>query len=283
LILVTRPGDPGQRLAERLGALGHAALWWPAFDIVPPDDLPALAAAIARLGEYGLAVFVSPMAVRAFADAALSAMPLFTWPATVAIAAVGGATRRAASELPGARAAMILGPEGESVGDGGAEALWPILAALPELPRRVLILRAQSGRAWLADRLRTAGVIVDEQVAYRRVMHEPPAAAWAALRAGLARGDAAAGPAMAVFFSSSEAVDAVTQRLRAAGFDPAALSPGIALCAHDRIVEAARAAGWVTTVRCEAEAPAIGAALATGLDCALAAPQCDAPGRAPPK
>ncbi len=266
LILVTRPGDPGQRLAGRLCTLGHAALWWPAFDILPPDDFPALAGAIARLGEFGLAVFVSPMAVRAFADAALSAVPHFTWPASVAIAAVGGATRRAAIEIPGARAAVILGPEGESVGDGGAEALWPILAALPELPRRVLIVRAQSGRAWLADRLRTAGAMVEEQVAYRRVAHEPPASAWAALRAGLAHGGAASGPvAMAVFFSSSEAVDAVTQRLRAAGFDPAALSPGFALCAHDRIADAARAAGWRTTVRCEAEASAIGAALATGL------------------
>jgi uroporphyrinogen-III synthase len=283
LILVTRPGDPGQRLAERLVALGHAALWWPAFDILPPDDLPALAAAVARLGEFGMAVFVSPMAVRAFGDAALSAMPLFTWPASVAIGAVGGATRRAASELPGARAAVILGPAGESVGDGGVEALWPFLAALPELPQRVLIVRAQSGRAWLADRLRTAGVMVDEQVAYRRVVHEPPPAAWAALRAGLAHGDAAPGKAMAVFFSSSEAVDAVTQRLRAAGFGPAALAPGIALCAHDRIAEAARAAGWLTTVRCDAEAPAIGTALATGLDCAVATPHGDAPGRAPRK
>ena len=255
VILITRPGEPGQGLAARLAALGRRALWWPAFDILPPEDPQAVSDALARLGQFDLVVFVSPMAVRALADARPAAL---AWPEGVAIAAVGGATRRAAADLAGATSAAVIGPEGDAAADGGAEALWPALAELPQLPRRVLIVRAQSGRSWLAQRLQSAGAQVEELVAYRRLAHEPRAPEWAALRAAQEGSDGA----LAVLFSSSEAVAAVTQRLVAAGIAVDGSAAHRALCVHERIAAAARIAGWPRVDACAADAEAIGRALA---------------------
>jgi len=65
LALVTRPGEPGQRLSTALRDRGQRALWWPAFDLLAPAELEPLQALLQRLAEFELAVFVSPAAVRA--------------------------------------------------------------------------------------------------------------------------------------------------------------------------------------------------------------------------
>ena len=252
LLLVTRPGDTGQRLVAHLASLGQAALWWPAFDLLPPAEPALLQAAIERLAQYDLVVFVSPMAVRAFA-AALGAA---AWPEGAGIAGVGAATLRAvAGTLRPAAAVPQYGPRGPGAGDGGAEALWEALEALPVAPRHVLIVRAQAGREWLGDRLRAAGATVDEIEAYRRCPHQHPPGDWARLQVALAGG----GP-LAVLFSSTEAVGTVTPDLaRQPWID---MPQVIALCVHERIEQAARGAGWRDVRRCEPEAPALLAVLA---------------------
>jgi uroporphyrinogen-III synthase len=280
VILITRPGEPGQRLTAQLAAAGHAALWWPAFDLLPPADPQRVKSSADRLAQYDLVVFVSPMAVRAFAAVLHGAQ----WPGAARIAAVGGATLRATREELNLGAHVhVIGPDGPDAADGGTEALWPLLERLPAQPRRVLIVRAQTGRAWLAQRLVAAGAAVEELETYRRVAHEPAAGDWAALRsavgANTAAGEMAAAVVkgapirrMAVLFSSTEAVGVVTQALQGEHFGAA--EPGaIALCVHDRIAEAARAAGWQDVRRCD---PATGAVLA-----ALSAPGPAAAGPAP--
>ena len=42
-----------------------------------------------------------------------------------------------------------------------SDALWPLLAARDWRGRRVLILRGDGGRDWLADTLRSSGAEVD--------------------------------------------------------------------------------------------------------------------------
>jgi uroporphyrinogen III methyltransferase/synthase len=256
VILVTRPGEPGQRLAAQLAAAGRAALWWPAFDLLPPADPQAVQAAVASLAQHDLVVFVSPMAVRAFAAALDGA----AWPDGARVAAVGGATLQAArAALRLGAAVRTCGPESTDAAEGGAEALWELLERLSPPPRHVLMVRAQAGRELLAERLRAAGAVVTELEAYRRTAHEPGAGDWAALRAALAA-PADASP-LVVLFSSTEAVGAVTRRLdegpgtvRAAG--------AIALCVHERIAQAARAAGWQDVRRCEPDADSVLTALA---------------------
>jgi len=255
VVLITRPGEPGRQLATRLHALGQAALWWPAFDLSPPVDPQRVRDCITHLGGFDLVVFVSPMAVNAFAGA-LAGAP---WPDTTRVAGVGSATVRALVDALGlGDGGSIIGPAGKETADGGAEALWPALAALQPAPRRVLIVRAQAGRDWLGGQLRAGGAEVKELEAYRRDTHEPTPQEWDRLSGALGPGTARA---LAVLFSSTEAVGVLTPALAAAGLGPQRAG-AVALCVHERIAEAAAAAGWPDVRRCEPRAEAIVGALA---------------------
>ena len=256
LILVTRPQEPGRDLAARLRGAGLDALWWPAFDLLPPADPAPLRACVARLAQFDLVVFVSPAAVRAFA----LALP-GEWPTATAIGAVGAATASAARALlAGAGGARIHCPCGDAVADAGSEALWQALQRLSPAPQRILIVRAQGGRQWLIDRLLATGAQVEQAVAYLRLAHVPSPAQCAALRASQA-----ARSRLAVLFSSSEAVPAVMQQLAGDPTLAGALRGAIALCVHPRIEQALRAAGYADVRGCEPEAESIRAALALGL------------------
>jgi len=256
VVLITRPGEPGQRLAARLDALGQTAFWWPAFDLLPPTDPQRVQATLARLPGFDLVVFVSPMAVRALAGALGGAV----WPSTTRVAAVGGATVHAVhAELPIAAGHTVIGPPGSDAAEGGAEALWPLLARLDPAPQHVLIVRAQSGREWLGQQLRLGGAQVEELEAYRRVAHEPLSSDWASVRAALGGAQPLRGPA--VLFSSTEAVAVLTSALQRAGLGPE-LPGAVALCVHERIAQAASSAGWRDVRRCEAEEGALLVALA---------------------
>ena len=252
-VLVTRPQTPGRALAAQLRAAGSDALWWPAFVLLPPDDPAALRSSVERLALFDLIVFVSPAAVRAFA-------PLLTeaWPAHAVIAAVGAATaQEARAQLPGASEARIICPAGDTTADGGSEALWEALQrGVRPPPRNALIVRAQSGRRWLIDRLLASGARVEETVAYRRVAHVPTAAQWAALRAARA-----GGARLATLFSSSEAVEALSEALARDPTLSAWLLQGIGLCVHARIEQALRARGLDDVRCCEPEAASIRCAL----------------------
>lgn len=257
-LLVTRPQAPGRTLAAQLRAAGMDALWWPAFALMPPDDPAALRSSVERLALFDLVVFVSPAAVRALA-------PLLTdaWPTRVAIAAVGAATAQAArTQLPQASQARIICPDGDTSADGGSESLWQAIQQALPAPRHVLIVRAQAGRQWLADRLLGSGAKVDEAVAYRRVAHVPTASQWAALRAAM-QGNAC----LAALYSSSEAVGVVRESLQQEPAMAVRLRRGVALCIHERIEDALRASGLADVRRCEPNVPSIRQALGLAQTC----------------
>lgn len=261
VVLITRPGEPGQTLAARLQRAGQAALWWPAFDLLPPTDPRPVRATLAQLAGFDLVVFVSPMAVQALADSMAASMPDLRWPVATRMAAVGGATLRAVGSLlqPG-EGTTIIGPAGADAGEGGVEALWPAIAALRPAPRRVLIVRAQSGREWLGGKLRATGAQVEELAAYRRIAHAPTPHEWDGLH-GAVGGEPPR--ALAVLFSSTEAVGALTPALVSARLGPQRAG-AVALCVHERIAQAAAAAGWTDVRCCEPRADAVVAALGAG-------------------
>jgi uroporphyrinogen-III synthase len=246
-ILVTRPEEPGRRLAAALARRGAQALWLPAFDLVAPSDADAARAALAQLARFDLAIFVSPAAVRATAGLRAGG-----WPAATAIGAVGRATAHAV------RAHLVVGADTRIVApaaddDGGSEALLDALDAANLAPRRVLVLRAASGRELLRERLMQRGAQVQALAVYDRRAHVPsaPEQAW------LAR--VAAGPIDSVF-SSSEAVDTVRAMLTPLAAWPAVVR-GCAVASHPRIAQRLTAAG-IEHVRVAAlEADAILAAL----------------------
>ena len=253
-VVVTRPGAAGERLAAELQRAGQPALWLPSFAFGSAPDEAAARAALASLAEFDLAIFVSPQAVRA--TAALLPGP---WPRATTIAAVGAGTRaEVLASIAGAAAATLLAPDDPGdIGRSGSEALWPLLRATQPL-RRVLLLRAQGGREWLAERLRESGADVVALAVYSRLPFAPDAE----LRARLAA--AAAGAGLASVISSSDAVDALALML---GEQPPvleALRAGVALASHPRIAARLHAAGFARARLCAPEAAAIVAAVREG-------------------
>ncbi len=246
LVLVTRPGEAGQRLSSQLRARAQGALWWPAFDLLAPADLEPLQALLQRLDRFDLVVFVSAAAVRGLA-ALDGSTP---WPHRTAIAAPGANTLQLARDLmPGASAARAIGPAAGA--QPGSEALWEALRA-DTLPRQALIVRAESGREWLGERLREAGCQVVYASVYRRVVHGPSPEQRAALDAARA-----AGVRAACLVTSSEVVAALDRQLADETDARAWLRQGLALGSHARIVEALRAAGYGDVRECEATADGV--------------------------
>jgi uroporphyrinogen-III synthase len=158
-VVITRPLAQAQPLAERIAALGRAVAVLPLLEISPLPDQGPLKAALAALDTYALAAFVSPNAVEAaFAHIA-------SWPGGLKAAVVGEGSR-AALLANGVPAGDIFSPPDPAASD--SEHLLEVLDLAALNGKRALIVRGESGRELLADRLRAAGVLVDTVAAYRR-------------------------------------------------------------------------------------------------------------------
>jgi uroporphyrinogen-III synthase len=222
-ILITRPEEPGRRLAAALNDSGLTALWLPAFDLKPAPKPFVVKNTLARLSTYDLAVFVSPATVHA--TAAVLPGP---WPATTVIGAVGRATvRTLRAELPLGPDVRIVAPE--TTEDSGSEAFLAALDAAGMQPRRVLLLRAVLGRDWMRERLGERGAQVDALAIYDRQAHAPTDLEMEQLKA-------LAGPIDSVF-SSSEAIATVKAMLADVSDCWARLQRGRALASHPRIAQ----------------------------------------------
>ncbi len=246
-VVVTRPGAAGQALTSALVAAGQPALWLPAFQFGPAPEPDRARATLALLSTFDLAIFVSPQAVRATAELLPG-----QWPAQTRIAAVGAATRVAVLDaIAGADSAAVIAPEGDNDTEAsGSEALWRALQSLPLPPQRVLLLRAQSGRDWLGQRLQSLGAQVEALATYARVATVPDAD----LREAL---DKAASAPMASVISSSDAVAALQRMLAPQPPVWQALLAGPALAAHPRIATGLRAAGFARISICALTARAV--------------------------
>jgi len=209
-IVVTRPAGQAERLAALVSAAGGRPFLFPAIEIerLPERPLP-------RLEEFDLAVFVSPTA----AECAFERIRH----AGVAVAAVGGGTRRALQAL-GAR--EVLAPENGADSDA--------LLALPELNevagKRILIVRGEGGRELLADTLAARGARTEYLECYRRML---PHADMAPLIAAWDRGEIDA-----VTVSSSASLDNLITLL---GVPRLAAKP--LFVNHARVAERAREVG----------------------------------------
>jgi uroporphyrinogen-III synthase len=161
LIVITRPQSQAESLALRLIALGRAVCVFPLLDIQPLSDPSQLKVCLNNLSDYAMVAFVSPNAV----DAAFAFLP--KWPRGVSAAVVGEGSRQAlARHGVTDQTATVLSPIDTQRTD--SETLLEVLD-LPALAgKKVLIIRAETGRELLADRLREARITVDQVAAYRR-------------------------------------------------------------------------------------------------------------------
>ncbi|HEY4542450.1 MAG TPA: uroporphyrinogen-III synthase [Noviherbaspirillum sp.] len=159
-VVVTRPLAQALPLAERVHALGREAVVFPLLEIRPLEDDRQLRARLACLDDYALVAFVSPNAI----DASLPLVP--QWPAKVAIGVVGEGSRRALERYQ-LGAARVYCPSDPARSD--SEALVETIDLSAMQGRRALIVRGESGREFLAEALRRAGMQVDHVAAYRRI------------------------------------------------------------------------------------------------------------------
>ncbi len=174
-IIVTRPTDPHDPLAEQLSTLGAEVVVQPAIRLGPPDDWRPVDAALARLGEFDWLVFLSANGVRHLLDR-LAHHGGIARLDDIRVAAIGPGT---ADELArhGIRAALV--PE-----QFRAESLADALSR--EAPsRRFLLARASRGRELLAQQLAAAGATVEQVVVYASTdVERPDPEVVAQLRAG---------------------------------------------------------------------------------------------------
>ena len=158
-VLVTRPRDQAEKLALLIEDEGGEAIRFPVIEIAEPKDTQALLAVIDRLGQFGLAIFISPNAVNRSMNLILAR--LGTWPRNVRIACVG---RGSARELKHFGAGNVIVPAGRFDSEA--------LLALPELKQvtgsKIVIFRGEGGRELLGDTLKSRGAKIEYAECYRR-------------------------------------------------------------------------------------------------------------------
>lgn len=277
-VVVTRPAGQSRQLTEALQAAGLDVLGFPLLAIGPAADAAPLHAALARLDQFALVVFVSPNAVAYAIDAlaGVQGREVHQWPVDVPIAVVGPASLSALAERGLASPACRLiapdgvriagtaaqaasaaqegtqgveGAEGVEVADAprfDSEALWAQLDVAALAGREVLIVRGNGGRDWLAEKLVKAGAAVTAVEAYHRSLPVPGSMQWKAVRDGLKPG---ATP-HAWLLTSSEAVrnlDTLARQYLTL-HELAALRDVQCIAPHARIAEQAAVLGF-TRVR----------------------------------
>ncbi|KAA1010520.1 fused uroporphyrinogen-III synthase HemD/membrane protein HemX [Paraburkholderia panacisoli] len=242
-VVITRPAGQSSELIRQLDAAGVATLDFPLIDIAPVADEAPLRAALAALERYALVVFVSPNAI----DQAFARRDGI-WPHALPIGVVGpGSVQALARHGVAAPAHRVISPASgadDEAASFDSEGLFAAIdASLGEANlegKRVLIVRGDGGREWLADRLREAGAEVETVAAYRRIVPEPSIGGWARVHALLA------GAPHAWLLTSSEGVrnlhELAQEHLTAD--EIAQLKHAQLVAPHPRIAQTARALGF---------------------------------------
>jgi len=162
-VVITRPRAQADALAARLAELGVVVHCFPLLEIQPIQDDAVLRDTLGRLRDYAMVAFVSPNAI----DAAFAYID--QWPVEVIAAVVGEGSRQALARYGvNAGNAQIVSPIDPNRTD--SETLLEVLDLAALKGRRALIVRAETGRELLADRLRAADVEVEQIAAYQRGM-----------------------------------------------------------------------------------------------------------------
>ncbi len=261
-LILTRPpsdaGDDARSLALRqAGVVLHA---FPLIRILPPRDAAPAAQMLAALADFDLAVPVSPAAVHA----ALG-MLRTPWPQTCAVGLLGPGSRAAFEQALRLRgespeALRILAAPADAA---DSEGLWLALqgfgASLPQrcwADARVLLLRGDSGRDWLADTLTSVGARVCRVSVYRREAPAPDEATLERLRSLLVHSGSSAGRA-SWLLTASEGVRNLQKLLAPAGLQASVLGQHRALATHARIAASARDIGFGRVELCTADTASI--------------------------
>ena len=176
-VLVTRPGEQGIEMADRLSELGATTLLQPAIRIEEPADWGPVDAALARLADFDWLVFSSANGVRFLMERLLSRHGDLRALGHIHLAAIGPRTAEAL-------ATYHLKADAAPPEDFRAEGLAAELVGVAP-GRRFLLARASRGRELLAEALTMAGGHVTQVVVYAsRDVESPEREIAEALEAG---------------------------------------------------------------------------------------------------
>lgn len=156
-ILVTRPKGQETRLCELIEAAGGEAIRFPVLEIAPAAQAPA---ALARLAQFDLFIFISPNAVTHGMNLIEQAGGL---PTAARLATVGQGSARELQQRLGRAVDIVPG------GRFNSESLLAEPAMADVAGKRVLILRGKGGRELLANTLRERGAEVEYAEVYQRL------------------------------------------------------------------------------------------------------------------
>ena len=240
-VVVTRPAAQAAGWVEQLQERGVAAEALPLIEIAAVEDASPLVEAWRSIAHHRLVVFVSANAVEHFFAVRPEGA---AWPDDVAAGAPGPGTAEALLRA-GCPAGVVVSPAVDAA-QFDSEALWERLRGRDWSGARVLVVRGDGGRDWLADRLRDAGATVETVGAYRRVA--PTFAGAARDRLEVLVG----GDDVVWLFSSSEAI---ANLARAAG--DVRWQQARAVATHPRIAARARGLGFGAVVECGATVDAV--------------------------
>ncbi len=178
-VIVTRPAGDAQQWVRDLVALGHDAVALPLIQIAPSADAQGVVQAWQTLERYVAVMFVSGNAVHHFfASKPASALGFKRNLATQIRAWAPGPGTAQALLLAGVDLNQIDAPDLESA-QFDSESLWQRVGDQIHAGDRVLIVRGGDGsisgntsvglgREWLANRIVSAGGVVDFVVSYQR-------------------------------------------------------------------------------------------------------------------
>lgn len=231
-VIVTRPQAQAAVWVQALRAMGLDVQALPLIEIAPAPDAAAVRRAWVQLPDLDFVMFVSANAVEQFFALRPSGA---AWPATLGAGSTGQGTTAALLESGVPLEAIAQPPPGEP---SESEALWGQVAHRDWSGRRVMVVRGEDGRNWLAQQFQQAGAQVAFLAAYRRSLPQLSVAQAALLV------EAVQAPQRHVWlFSSSESVGHLLQ-----------LAPGVAwsrsraVATHPRIAQAARQAGFAQVI-----------------------------------
>jgi len=196
--VLTRPAGRNETLAQPLTAGGVHCVVLPALELTPITD-PA-----PPPQDFDLILFVSGFAAQCY----LRGLQGAPWPANVLAAGVGPGTLQEIRQSGRVPPRVTICPSANSQQD--SEALWQTLQAAQVNPKRVLIVRGDTGRDWLRRQWQDMGADVQDFVAYHR-----RAALWPAAAAQTLREAAAHKPCVLLVTSAdgARAIDANLRRL----------------------------------------------------------------------
>ncbi len=166
-VVLTRPALQNAPLIQRLTGAAIKVMAAPALTI-EPMHASADTVAVPLPDNFDLVVFVSGNAVQHYLQHCLACPDWRGWPARVAGAAMGEATVQTLRKHVafGAQPVVYAPPPHASTHD--SEALLACLRATHARRQRVLIVRGQTGRAWLSEQLTAEGSAVQACTVYQR-------------------------------------------------------------------------------------------------------------------